>query len=72
MRGNIRQRDYISDKLSPNEVIVDLYVLSPLMVNGALCNADGTGVVCIEWSGAQQKCTKFSKLSMKPHNFSTG
>ena len=60
MRGNIRQRDYISDKLLPNEVIVDLYVLSPLMVDGVLCNMDGTGVVCMEWRGAQGKYTKFS------------
>ena len=44
-----------------NEVAVDLFVLSLLMVNDVLCNADGIGVVYIEWSGAQGKYTKFSK-----------
>ena len=50
MRGDIRQMDNIGDNLLPNEVTVDLNMLSPFMKDGILGNANGASIVRIKRS----------------------
>ena len=71
MWRNIGQTKFVRDIMLTNEVAVNFYVLSALMEDGILCNANGTCVILIKWSKTFEKNTKLMKETTKPNNLTT-